>query len=543
MATSKSGLNSQSEWVNSTLAKLSLEQKIGQLLHPFIRTNKPQDEAIADLDGIEVGGAFFFPESKEYLQNLSSKLQTSHQVPVVISSDLENGAGRMVKDATIFPDSLAVAATGNAELAYIMGEAAAKEGRECGIHWSFGPVVDINANPHNPITNTRSFGDNLETINACAANMQAGMQDHQLAACPKHFPGDGFDDRDQHLCTSVNPLTMEQWRATSGKAFQEIIDAGAWTIMIGHISLPAYDPALNGRIEEAPSAVISHKLTTELLRNELGFDGLIISDAIGMGGSCTHYPESEVVLKSIEAGCDMILFCKTRSAFDDILAAVKSGRISIERIEESVRRVLALKEKLDLADSVATGNCSDDDKTRFKNTAQTIAEKSLTLIRNAPRKPLKAGMNVLSLHYRGDPLYQVDDIDRLLIERGLKVTRFSEDAEQPFPDWGNLADYDAILIHTVFGPSWATNRIRLSGNLNRPLINAIKSHHPNLYFTSFGNPYQLYEHPRLPWYLNAYSPDKATQEAYVKLLFGELEATGQTPVDVEKLFKPTVFTI
>ena len=534
MATT-SGLNLQSTWVNTVLAKLTLAQKIGQLLHPFLRPHLGVEGALADLDGIEVGGAFFFPAKKAELQQLSAQLQSRHLVPVVVSSDLENGAGRMVQDAITFPDNMGVAATAEPEFAHQLGEAAAREGRECGIHWSFGPVVDINANPHNPITNTRSFGDQPDTIATFAQEMIKGMQNHGLAACAKHFPGDGFDDRDQHLCTTINPLSMDEWRATSGKLFQQMIDDGVWTIMIGHIALPAYDAHESGLKHRALPAVLSHKLTTQLLREEMGFDGVIISDAIGMGGSCTQIPEREVVVRSIEAGCDMVLFCRTRQAFDDLLAAVQSGRISEARIDESVRRILALKEKLGLNDSVAHPKIAAADQQRLQLASATMAEKALTLLRDAPRKPLKAGMKVLSLHCRGDAVYHVDAIDKLLEERGITVTRFTEADESARYEWGDTSQYDAILIHTVFGPSWATNRIRLAGNVNRSVVDAIKTHHPMLFFTSFGNPYQLYEYPLVPWYLNAYSNDLSTQKAYVKLLFGEISANGKSPVDVEKL--------
>jgi len=214
---------------------------------------------------------------------------------------------------------------------------------------------------------------------------------------------------------------------------------------------------------------------------------------------------------------------------------VQTGRISEERVDESVRRILALKEKLGLNDSISHPDVDAADQQRLQQASEDMAEKALTLLRDAPRQPLKAGMKVLSLHYRGDPAYNVDAIDRLLEERGVTVTRFTETDEWAMQQWGDPTQYDAILIHTVFGPSWATNRIRLAGNFNRPLVEAIKSHHPMLFYTSFGNPYQLYEYPLLPWYLNAYSNDLSTQTAYVKLLFGEIKALGTSPVDVEKL--------
>jgi len=530
-------LNLQSEWVTQTFKSLTLEQKVGQLLHPFVMPARGIDTAIEALDGVEVGGLFFFTESKEKLRELSHRVQSTSAVPIIVSSDLENGAGRMVDGAVVFPDNMGIAATNKPENAYVLGEAAAKEGREVGIHWAFGPVVDINENPNNPITNTRSFGDDQPKIEKFGLQMIAGMQDHGMAACAKHFPGDGMDDRDQHLCTSINPKSFDDWEKTSGALFQTMIDQGVWSIMMGHIALPSVDPGTTGKLRDAPPAPISYKLTTELLREKMGFEGVIITDAIGMGGSCTHYPESEIVVRSIEAGCDMVLFCQARESFDAIMAAVNSGRISEKRIDESVLRLLALKEKLNLNNNSDVVDCTESDKERFKISSQQFAQQALTLVQNhqpADALPLKPGMKVLSMHLRGDPVYNVDSIDDQLRERDIEVTRWDETMPAHPSDWKDVGRFDALLVHTVFGPTWSTNRIRLSGNFNRALVEVMKTHHPRLVMTSFGNPYQLYEYPRCPMYLNAYSPDASSQRAYVEYLFGE-KATGVLPVNLDKL--------
>ena len=522
-------------WVTDTLASLTLDQKIGQLLHPHLMPEKGIDEELEKLAGIEVGGAFFFGAEKTVLQTLSQKVQSRSPVPVVVSSDLESGAGRMVADAVIFPDAMSIAATGNKELAYQIGEAAAKEGRECGIHWSFAPVIDINDNPHSPIVNTRGFGDHPETIANMAIQMTLGMQQNGGVACAKHFPGDGYDDRDQHLCTSVNPQSLSGWRATSGRLFQQLIDAGVWSIMVGHIALPSVDPGETGRLIDAPSAVISEKIIQTLLREELGFEGVVISDAIGMGGSTSHYPEDEVVVRSIIAGCDMVLFCDPQPAFAALKSAVDEGRLTESRIDQSVRRILNLKSLLGLHRSSKTPEIANEDLLRFRQVAEDTAEKALSWIKqDQVFEPLVAGQKVLSLHLRGDPKYHVDLLDSLLKERGVEVVRLTEVDEFAHHEW-DLSEFDALLVNTVFGPSWATNRIRLSGNFNRPLVELLKSGHSQILFCSFGNPYQLYEYPKVPNYLNAYSPDEATQQAYVKFLFGELTPQGQSPVQLEKL--------
>ncbi len=529
-------MNLYSDWVNRKIDSMNLDQKIGQLLHPFIKIPEGVDAAVKSLDNIEVGGAFFFPGTKEELQTMSIELNKVIKTPVIIASDLENGAGRMVNDAVIFPDLMAVAATDNNEYAYNIGKAAAQEGLECGIHWSFGPVVDININPNNPITNTRSFGDNPDRISRLGKKVVQGMQDNGLVSCAKHFPGDGFDDRDQHLCTTINPLSMDEWRKTSGKMFKDMIDCGVLSIMTGHISLPSYDPGDGKDLRDAPPAVMSYKLTTELLRKEMGFEGVIITDAIKMGGSITRCNPQEAVIRSLEAGNDMILFCDTRKDFDAIKDSAISGRLKIENIEMSARRILALKEKLNLNTDNSFAICPPDDKKAFKQISKNIASDALTVVQNriAPSLfPLKKGMKVLAYHLRGDVKYNVNELDQKLIKKGLIVDHFDETEE--YPAW-DLSSYDVILIFTVFGPNWGTNRIRMNGPYCRPLWRMLGSHPKRLLMFSFGSPYLIYDCPEIPFYANAYSPDDSSQCAVVDFLMGELEAKGTSPVDLDKLF-------
>jgi len=262
----------RSEWVETTLQQLSLDDKIGQLLHPPIPPTMSSEQFEELTAGIQVGGVFFFPGTRDDFQNCAHMIQQRSKVPALIASDLENGAGRMVKDATQFPDLMALAAADDAELARTMGEAAAVEGRALGVHWTFGPVVDINVNAHNPITNTRSFGDDPARITRLSTPLIRAMQDHGLCATAKHFPGDGFDDRDQHIATTINPLTMEQWWNLSGRMFAEARDAGVWSMMIGHVSLPAWDPGEGQHMQEAPPGTLSRPIVTDLLREQMGFD-------------------------------------------------------------------------------------------------------------------------------------------------------------------------------------------------------------------------------------------------------------------------------
>ncbi len=532
-------LSLSSEWVNKTLAAMTLQQKIGQLLHPCVWPSESEDRGkwVEALDGIEIGGLFIFAGTREEFQNTTQWSREHSSIPMIISSDLENGAGMMVKDATVFPDLMSLGAANDEELAYDMGRAAAIEGRECGVHWSFGPVVDMNFNPFNPITNTRCLGDNPDRIIRLSKAMIRGMQEHGMCATSKHFPGGGFDDRDQHICNTINPLRMDQWFALSGRMFQETIDFGVWSIMAGHISLPAWDCGDGTHVQMATPATVSRKIMTGLLREKMGFNGVIITDAMDMGGVTAWGKMDTVIPGAIAAGCDMILFSEVKRDFNFLMRAVEDGRLTEQHIEDSVRRILALKETLGLHKEEKVVPVSGESRKNFQRTSRTIAEKAVTVVKDCNKVlPLKLdkGSRVLSYHFHGDPEYKVDALDNLLRERGVVVTRVDDTESGKFTKTkDDFSGYDLILLNAVFCPSWGTNSIRPAGTYMRDVWALIMSHHKRLILVSYGSPYLEYEMPHLPCVINAYSPDLNTQKAVVGVLAGEIDAVGTSPVDLE----------
>ncbi len=529
-------LHFHSDWVEQTLNKMSLDQKIGQLLHPCIHPSASETERVETLGGVEPGGLFLFSGMHDEFVAATRWFQERSAVPVIVSSDLENGAGRMIHDATTFSDLMALSATGSEELAYEMGRATAVEGRAYGVHWAFAPIVDVNINPFSPGTNTRSLGDDPDRIARMARAVIRGMQEHGLCATAKHFPGSGADDRDQHICNTINPLRMDAWFKVSGYPFQQAIDAGVWSIMIGHISLPAWDMGDGSHIQNAPPATLSRRILVDLLRDRMGFQGVIITDAMNMGGVRAFGKQDEIVPATIEAGCDMILFSNARQDFDALRKAVEEGRLSEERIVESARRILVLKETLGLHEKRDRLRLTEADNKRFQRIALEISEKAVTLIRDRNQiLPLKLenGTRVLSYHFRGDPARNVDDFDELLRERGVDVDRYDETAAGKLLEINDFEAYDAIILNAVFGPSWGTNRIRPAGDYMRDVWALINSHHPNLILVSYGSPYIIYETPHMPFAINAYSHDSKMPKAVLRVLTGDLVATGTSPVNLE----------
>lgn len=538
------GMHSFSPWVKKTLATLTLDEKIGQLLHPTVRPQLSAQQIRDSLPPVRLGGMFVFSGSSSDFRRTTDFLQEGEGLPLVISTDLESGAGRMIAGATAFPDLMSLAAANDETLARDLGEATAVEARAHGVHWTFGPVVDINANPANPIANTRSLGDDPELVARMATALVESLQENGVAATVKHFPGDGWDDRDQHLATSINPLSKREWELTSGVPFRKVFKAGVWTTMIGHIALPSIDPGDPSDPLGPPPAILSRKITTDFLRGELGFDGLVVSDAIQMNGSVSRVNSSyELVVKLVNAGNDVLLFCEARRDFENLKRAVANGDISETRIDEACSRVLQLKERLGFAADPSSARPAlkaeealASRSKKFSAAARSLADKALTCVRSRPvAAKLKPGSRVFVLHLRSNPEYNVDEVDALLSARGLLVDRRTE-ADNPFLFQAmDFSAYAAILILWTVGPTWGTSFIRPSG----PWVRGpwwIRLAYPAcpMIHVSFGTPYLVHDVPWAETLLNAYSPDIQTQNAVVDWLFGDLEAEGTSPVDLER---------
>ena len=418
-----------------------------------------------------------------------------------------------------------------------MGKAAALEGRAAGIHWTFAPVVDVNLNPDNPIANTRSLGDNPERISRFAAAIIRGMQEHGLAACAKHFPGDGIDDIDQHISTSVNSLSLEEWKAVSGRTFNAAFAAGAWSTMIGHIALPAWDPEKDKRGAFRP-ATVNPRIVTDLLRKEMKFGGLAVTDDMNMGGVAGYMNRRDRTVACIKAGCDMLLFPALPFAYDVLLEAVRSGELSEERVAEAATRVLEFKARLNLHTELNGRSPSAGERGDFERDAKDMAEKAVVLARDVngllPLRGLKPGATVLTVTMTNDG-FDLPEVDRQLEARGFRVRHIVAD------NYGCvdrlMGEADAIFINFTFKANWGVGSVRAVGPFNRMFMNGFHMEHPRVVFTSFGSPYQLRQFSTLPVLVNTHSCSIGSQRAAVAAWFGEIPITGKSPVrNLERIF-------
>lgn len=513
------------------ITELSLREKVLQTV--VLRLNNGRESSVKN-----AGAAFFFGEiiteaDAGGLEQAKATLKSYTDectIPMLVVSDFENGCGDMLKGLTPLPYMMGLGAANSEEIAYNYGKATALEARSVGANWTFSPVCDLNLNRRNPLVNTRSVSDDPELAVKLLTQVVRGMQENGLAACAKHFPGDGVDWRDQHCVTTNNTLSWENWKQRSGRVFQALIDAGVYTIMPGHITLPAYQKEHSANGMCLP-ATLSRELITDLLKGEMGFAGVVVTDALDMGGFNGWYKDLETSeIESFKAGCDMLLW-PSPNYVDNLISAVESGYVSMERLDDAVSRILKLKEKLGLFQgSNDPRPMTEADKAFVKKTQLQTANNSITLVRDKakhfpidPKKVKKIAVCAITHH---EPTREQGKVlADALRKQGFDATLY------PFPSFQNIDDSN-LVIYALF-----SRPFRPRGFLDFMGAEAGKIHWSMMYgqeksvYISFGSPYlgeQYFE--RVDTYVNAYSMTACSVEAFVRAATGEIPFTDFSPV-------------
>lgn len=526
-------------WVRDTLASLTPRQKVGQL---FCHASMGRDPGeLARLAALEPGGITrFFTPDFDYEAGFMDAARQQSRIPLLVSADLE-GSRMSLAFGTEVPNPLALAAIDDPEATRTISRIMADEARAMGINWSFTPVLDINAAFRSPIVATRGFGSDIARIERHALAQIDVFQTHGIAATVKHWPGEGHDDRDQHLLTTIIPLTVEDWDRTHGHLYRAAISAGVMAVMSAHIAFPAYIRDLDpdaGRDAFRPASVNRH-LNQTLLRDRLGFNGLIVSDATVMGGFGSYAPRAQMLPEVIENGCDMILFSPDPVADHALIAdAIADGRIGSVRLDAALTRILGLKAALGLhrtnvALSAAHRAAVGGDKDRAA--ARTITARAPTLVKDAqgllPLSPdrhrrilIVSGGIVSPIH--PEPIEF--DVPRLLENEGFSVTLHAPG--QPI----RAQDHDLMLY--LLGEETLLTRgrvfldwARIMGTFHQ----AMDRHWHDIptAMISFGYPYMLYDAPRMPCYINAYATTDSMQAAVVDCLMGRVPWNATSPID------------
>lgn len=527
--------------IEELLESLTLDEMIGQMFcYNLIQDTEELEKNIRET---HAGSIFTAGRSKEQIAYGTELLNKYSKIPGMVAADIEAGPGHVVPGEVRFPHEMAWGACDDPELIERAHETIAIRCRELGIHWSFSPLVDINFNKDNPVVNIRTISDRPKTVAEIGAAAVRGCQKNGLiAAGCKHFPGDGVDDRNQHFCTTVNSLSKEEWMNSFGHVYKEMFKAGTASVMVAHIALPAYDEKLNDWLGYPPAS-LSYNLQTKLLKEELGFQGCIVSDALSMVGACACVDHDRLAIEFVKAGGDILLF-PLREYFDEIKGAVESGEIPIERIKDAARRVLTLKNKVRLFENqeeILKEFDLKENLVNLENAAKEIAEQSLCLERNygniVPLK-VKPGDKILIINLKKDKEREkafyacdLDVVEEELKKRGFHVVSYVLPRREDFEE--DMKDAAAVLINCkISSQDYIGGSLRITWSHITPFWRGAVLKHPQMVFTSFGDPYKLHDFPYVKTYINAFSYSEATQRAFVKAILGEIPFRGKSPVAI-----------
>jgi beta-N-acetylhexosaminidase len=525
------------DWVRATLTGMKRADKVRQLFVHICFGTGP--EVVTRMTALAPAGLtkFFGPDAVAELDTLDA-LRGAATIPYLVSADLE-GSRMSPSFGTEVPNPLALAAVDDVQASSTIARIMAEEARAAGINWSFTPVIDINALFRSPIVATRGLGSDPTRIRDHALAHIRELQAAGVAATVKHWPGEGHDDRDQHLVTTINPLSVQDWQATHGALYRAAIEAGVMSVMSAHIAFPAYalahDP--DAGVEAYRPASTSHLLNQTLLRRELGFNGLIVSDATSMAGLGAWAHRDVALPEVVSSGCDIILFSDEPEAdIARIEAALADGRITPERLDEAMVRVLGLKATLGLHQTgKAPADRSKLATPASAEAARKITARAPTLVKDVqgilPLSPERhhrvliytTGI-VTPLHGDGMPMAFPD----LLRAEGFEVTLY-DPATRPDPRSFDLVLYvmaeETLLTRGRIFLDWN----RLTGGMFGAMVRPW--HEVPTALISFGYPYYLYDAPRLPCVINAYATMDTMQRATLDCLLGRAEFQGTNPVD------------
>lgn len=543
----------QIAWVNSTLAGMSDDDKIR---HLFCLVAYDDDEEACRYmaEKIRPGGFMSRIMTAEKCISTVKKMQSYSKIPLLVAANLEAGGNGMAKEGTLLGRPMQIAATNDVENARRLGEVCGVEGSAVGANWAFAPIVDIDYNWRSSITNIRTFGRDPERVRAFGTAYVKEIQKHGVAGCFKHFPGDGCDERDQHVAISINSLSCEEWDNTYGMIYKAGIDAGVKTMMIGHILQPAYTKhfAPDTKDSEMLPASMNRALVTDLLRKKLGFNGLVVTDSTAMAGLAALMPREMIVPMTIAAGCDMFLFTKNlEEDLEFMRRGYENGVFDKNRLDEAVTRILALKASLGLPEKRENGTLipklEDAQKVlgqeKFKAWGRECSDRAITLVKKEegilPFTPKRFPRILFCpLYNLGRPL-KFDESNPLyrfytmLGEAGFDVTVFQSKKalEGAMPSVDEMrSKYDAIVYAVTKRANYqVTTRVAWEEPLaaNLPTL----CHTIPTMFISFEYPYYLFDVPHVRTYINCYADNRLTMQPLMDKLLGKSEFVGVSPVD------------
>lgn len=543
----------QIKYVQNTVKNMSIDEKVGQL---FFVIGQDEDQVNIEefIKKYQPGGMMYRPDQAKKIKHEITTAQSASKIPMFFAANLESGGNGIVAEGTWFGNPLQMAATDDPNSAYQLGRVSGVEASQVGNNMSFAPIVDIDNNFRNPIMNTRTFGSDKDRVIRMSDAQIKGLEENNIIPVIKHFPGDGVDDRDQHLVSSINSLDANDWMNSYGEIYHHLIENGVPAVMIAHIMQPAWERRLAPGIEDKDlrPASSSKLLIDGLLRNVLKFNGLTITDATPMIGYNAAMARKDLLPATINAGIDMILFNKNIDEdYRFIHEAIDNGILSIERVDEAVTRILGTKlaqgimntkGELTLTPTAEINLHSQE----HEELARKVAKKSVTLVKDrdkllpiTPKKYPRIRLVVLGDSDDGgfkEGGHVTNAFKEALEKEGFEVTIFDhnhlnfhevfeegvEDMEKKFDLAFYVANVETASNQTTTRLDW----IHLMAADSPWFMKSIPT-----VFVSTANPYHLYDIPNVSTFVNAYTGNQPSIDAVVKKMTGKEKFEGKSPVD------------
>ena len=563
------------KWVKETIEGMSIEEKIGQL---FINMGASRDEEYLKdvLNKYHIAGVRYNPGSAEEVYEQNRILQENSKIPLLIAANTEAGGNGACTDGTYVGTETKIGATNDKRFAYELGRVSGVEAAAIGCNWSFAPIVDLDINWRNPIISSRTFGDDVDRVLEFSLEYMRGIQESGIAPAAKHFPGDGIDERDQHLSFAPNSLSPEEWDATFGKIYGGLFEAGLPSIMAGHIALPQYvryfKPDATTQEAMLP-ATLNKYILTDLLRGKMGFNGLVVTDASHMVAMTSAMKRSEMLPTAIAAGSDLFLFFNDPDEdFNWMMEGYKNGIITDERLEEALTRILGTKAALGLHKKAKTEILPNKEEAMAKiglpeNKAiqDEVSDRAITLVKNneniftisperqkrvllVEAKGHEGGFGKFLEVMSGKQKSAIEITKELLEAEGFQVEIYESPldkimklpvdemrqalgnvyaAKRPISD---LTDnYDLIINIANVAPN-TDQRLQWPASKGTPDVPFYVNEIPTI-FVSVNCPFHLADVPQVKTYINAYDNKEGTLKALVNKMIGKSEFVGVSPVD------------
>jgi len=531
------------EWIETKLSEMTLYEKCAQMIMPAVYRNDldPSSNGYKEISSLvreqKIGGLILYQGELVEQAKFINDMQSIADIPLLIASDFERGLGTRIDNATEFPHAMALGSANNLSYAYEMGKAISIESRLLGIHWNFAPVADINNNPLNPIINIRAFSENKYEVTKFINAFIKGAKEERTLTTVKHFPGHGNTTIDSHRDLPQINGSKDFLLKNELYPFIKAIESKVHSVMVGHLDVPSLDP-----IKGVP-ATLSESIIDHLLKKELGFDGLIVTDAMLMEAITKYYSTEEATVLAVKAGNDVILSpSDDETAITALSLAVYSGEISIKRIDESVRKILAAKRWL----KIEQNRYSDIENIKQSVTikshitlAKEIAENSITLLKNDD--------DILPLNlneYKN--IYCFTLTDKMVSEREQYFQNVFEDRVGEINsalltkkskrwEYNNLLKKikvsDLIILSTFLDVKTYQGPVNLAVEQIDFIASVLRSGVPTV-LISFKNPYLLYLFPETSTYLNAFSHSRVSQRAMLRAILGEIDIKGTLPITI-----------